>query len=130
MTDYLSRIRDIAMLLPGTTEDVGERETRFLVEGEAFARLSGDGACCRSARRTRATSRAGPTFRSATRPTGRWLRIGSRGAGNCGSDRAAGGGRAMSGSAGDEAADRAKSRRRLLTLAEFVAVAAGCAWRR
>jgi len=29
----------------------------------------------------------------------------------------------MSGSAGDEAADRAKSRRRLLTLAEFVAVA-------
>lgn len=44
MTDYLSRIRDIAMLLPGTTEDMGERETRFLVEGEAFARLSGDDA--------------------------------------------------------------------------------------
>lgn len=32
----------------------------------------------------------------------------------------------MSGSAGDEAADRAKSRRRLLTLAEFVAVAGLC----
>ncbi len=41
MTDFLSRIRDIAMLLPGTTEQGGEGEIRFLVEGSPFLRVSG-----------------------------------------------------------------------------------------
>lgn len=43
MTDTLSRIREIALLLPGTTEDAVDGETRFLVEGEPFARMSRDG---------------------------------------------------------------------------------------
>lgn len=41
MTDFLSRIRDIAMLLPGTAEQAGDGETRFLVEGAPFLRVSG-----------------------------------------------------------------------------------------
>ena len=41
MTDFLSRIRDIALLLPGTTEQAGHGETRFLVEGSPFLRVSG-----------------------------------------------------------------------------------------
>ena len=40
MTDILARIRDIAMLLPGTTEQAPDGEIRFLVEGEPFARVS------------------------------------------------------------------------------------------
>ncbi|MFV0920782.1 MmcQ/YjbR family DNA-binding protein [Sphingomonas parapaucimobilis] len=40
MTDFLSRIRDIALLLPGTTEQAGDGETRFLVEGAPFLRVS------------------------------------------------------------------------------------------
>ncbi|MFE8583952.1 MmcQ/YjbR family DNA-binding protein [Sphingomonas sp. NCPPB 2930] len=43
MTDNLARIRDIALLLPGVTEDLHDGETRFLVEGEPFARVA-DGA--------------------------------------------------------------------------------------
>ena len=39
MTDTLTRIREIAMLLPGTTEDAQAGETRFLVEGKPFARV-------------------------------------------------------------------------------------------
>ncbi|WP_428968016.1 MmcQ/YjbR family DNA-binding protein [Sphingomonas sp. Xoc002] len=41
MTDFLSRIRDIALLLPDTTEQAGDGETRFLVEGAPFLRVSG-----------------------------------------------------------------------------------------
>ncbi len=41
MTDFLSRIRDIAMLLPGTAEHADDGETRFLVEGAPFLRVSG-----------------------------------------------------------------------------------------
>lgn len=41
MTDFLSRIRDIALLLPGTTEQAGHGETRFLVEDSPFLRVSG-----------------------------------------------------------------------------------------
>ncbi|WP_294305352.1 hypothetical protein [Sphingomonas yabuuchiae] len=41
MTDFLSRIRDIAMLLPGTTEQGGDGEIHFLVEGSPFLRVSG-----------------------------------------------------------------------------------------
>ncbi|WP_294235505.1 MmcQ/YjbR family DNA-binding protein [uncultured Sphingomonas sp.] len=43
MTDFLTRIRDIAMLLPGATEQSEGSETRFLVEGQAFVRIH-DGA--------------------------------------------------------------------------------------
>lgn len=42
MTDTLTRIRDIAMLLPGTTEDTQASETRFLVEGKPFVRVAQD----------------------------------------------------------------------------------------
>ncbi|WP_322963732.1 MmcQ/YjbR family DNA-binding protein [Sphingomonas fuzhouensis] len=42
MTDTLSRIRDIAMLLPGTAEDARDGEIRFLVEGKPFVRVSQD----------------------------------------------------------------------------------------
>ncbi|MEK9212085.1 MmcQ/YjbR family DNA-binding protein [Sphingomonas sp. 2378] len=44
MTDHLSRIRDIAMLLPGTTEEAKDGEACFLVEGEAFVRVSTEAA--------------------------------------------------------------------------------------
>ena len=40
MTDHLSRIRDIAMLLPGTTEDMTDGEACFLVEERPSS-------CCR-----------------------------------------------------------------------------------
>ncbi|MDY0957436.1 MmcQ/YjbR family DNA-binding protein [Sphingomonas sp. CFBP8993] len=40
MTDFLTRIRDIAMLLPGVAEDQHDGETRFLVEGEPFVRVT------------------------------------------------------------------------------------------
>lgn len=43
MTDFLTRIRDIAMLLPGVTEDTQGGETRFLVESEPFARVTENG---------------------------------------------------------------------------------------
>ena len=48
MTDFLTRIRDIAMLLPGTAEQAGDGETRFLVEGAPFP--------CRLTRRSRSAS--------------------------------------------------------------------------
>ncbi|CAM3011314.1 MULTISPECIES: hypothetical protein [Sphingomonas] len=41
MTDFLSSIRDIAMQLPGTAEEAGDGDTRFLVEGKPFLRVSG-----------------------------------------------------------------------------------------
>ncbi|WP_454280753.1 MmcQ/YjbR family DNA-binding protein [Sphingomonas sp. Marseille-Q8236] len=44
MTDHLTRIRDIALLLPGTAEQSADGEACFLVEGEIFAKLVGDGA--------------------------------------------------------------------------------------
>ncbi|MGE7204473.1 MmcQ/YjbR family DNA-binding protein [Sphingomonas sp. NPDC019816] len=44
MTDILSRIRDIALLLPGTSEDTADGETRFLVEGAPFVRVGQDAA--------------------------------------------------------------------------------------
>ena len=43
MTDFLSRLHDIAMLLPGTAEQAGDGETRFLVEGAPFLRVGGSG---------------------------------------------------------------------------------------
>lgn len=40
MTDFLTRIRDITKLLPGTIEDVEGGETHFLVGGKAFVRVN------------------------------------------------------------------------------------------
>ncbi|WP_343525243.1 hypothetical protein [Sphingomonas sp.] len=43
MTDFLSRIRDVALLLPGSSEKSEAGETQFLVEGEPFVRVNGTG---------------------------------------------------------------------------------------
>lgn len=39
MTDFQTRLRDIALLLPGTEERNDEGKTAFTVEGAAFLRL-------------------------------------------------------------------------------------------
>ena len=43
MTDILIRIREIALALPGTSEESDAGDVRFLVEGEPFVRVGGSG---------------------------------------------------------------------------------------
>ncbi len=41
MTDFLSRVRDIALLLPGAAEQRDGEQTIFAVEDRPFARVEG-----------------------------------------------------------------------------------------